>query len=156
MDIPLVVVGHEKAGVEHDHDPAASDPIDDGVDLLAEPLIAFRVRFRREVAQTASFRQRGRPGEVAADRLGHQFADRLPAESRPRLQLSVCAFIQVTNRGIHVFTVTERCVPVLAPSFEAAGTFDDLAAEESHQGNVRGVRHGTATGGTSAALGGNR
>ena len=46
MEIPLVVVGHKKAGVERDHERAASDPMDDGVDLLAEPFIALRVRFR--------------------------------------------------------------------------------------------------------------
>jgi hypothetical protein len=140
MDIPLVVVGHEKAGVEHDHEPATSDPIDDGVDLLAEPFIAFRVRFWREVAKTASFCQRGGPGEVAADCLGHQFADRLPAESRPRLQLSVCAFIQVANRGIHVFIVTQRCVPVLAPSFKAAGSRESMSPVSSANADASAPR----------------
>ena len=107
VDISGIVIGNQEAGVQDYHQVRHSNAIDDGVNLLAQPLGSLRILFRNELSQAASLELRSGPAQVAADSLVDELADRLAGQSCSSFQFSLCFLIQVSYGCVHVCIVTQ-------------------------------------------------
>jgi hypothetical protein len=101
VDITGVVGGNDKARIDNDHDKMTLNSIDNGIDLLAEPLISFWVILRLKVLNAPSPGVCIGPRQVGPDGFVNHFPHGLAGQSRLSLQSSVDRLVNVSNRSIH-------------------------------------------------------
>jgi len=96
-----VVVSNNEAGIKKDHRLMKLSPINDGIDLVAQILIAFGVFLRTEVPEAAAFGVHVRTGQIGLDCFVDHFANRFACECCLGLQGSIDFFIDVSNGCVH-------------------------------------------------------
>ena len=103
----------------------------DTVDLFAQALVSLGIFFGDQFPQASLFFRGGfTPGKIGLDRLIENFPDGFTLESRPSFQRPVDILIQISNRGIHVFNVTQMFFWCKSCSSLAPLHFEPLFWEE--------------------------